>query len=408
MTPKHEGVAFLIIGIPDLSGSGGAERFFADFFEIYNDQQSPKRKLIFLTDDTSNLTKIGKFKKHVSSIFSLRVNRKNQLTDMQWRYPSLKNAFLFLNELPLCLSIINILRKQNIKILHIPLYEDKDYYLFKLIDSFPFFRPKLVLNIVDCRIPYYYFKNEPEYSYASAKNYSRLFNTIKIDAVYSWYEAFKEFTSKNNIVKSQPPVTVIKSRFTSAKLISDQQLLNKKNSIVFAGRLDIQKNPLFFLEAINLVAKEIPGLRNWKVEMYGKGELEGEIIRFIKEHQLTELVSLSFTSDLTSVFADSKCYISTQEFENFPSLAMAEAMANGNMIISRNVGQTYYFVRDGVNGFLSQTDTPKGLADCIIKMLHLNNEEILRMGRAGISILKEEHNSDNFIKQTDDFWDSVK
>ena len=54
-------VAFLIFGVVELKGGGGAERFFADFFEIYN-QSKTKHKLYYIIDKTSigNLNKVGK------------------------------------------------------------------------------------------------------------------------------------------------------------------------------------------------------------------------------------------------------------------------------------------------------------------------------------------------------------
>ena len=44
---------------------------------------------------------------------------------------------------------------------------------------------------------------------------------------------------------------------------------------------------------------------------------------------------------------------------------MNEAMAAGNVIIARDVGQTNLFVKDSLNGLLLKSDNPTGLADAI-------------------------------------------
>ena len=48
-------IAFFIYGIGDLSGGGGAERFFADFFEKYIKTDNTKFKVYYITDKDSFL-----------------------------------------------------------------------------------------------------------------------------------------------------------------------------------------------------------------------------------------------------------------------------------------------------------------------------------------------------------------
>lgn len=404
---RKEGVAFLIIGIPNLLGSGGAERFFADFFEVYNNQTQAKRNLFFLSDDLSNLVNVGKFRDHKNHLIKIRVNRDNFFTRQQYRFTALKQHILFLNELINFLPLLFLLKQRKIKILHMPLFEDKEFHLLKWFNLLPsFIRPKLVINIVDCRIPYYYFSDKREHSYASKANYYRLFNFIKIDAIYSWYELFRQFAEEKKIIKSNPPITTIKSRFTLTDYLPLQEIEKKENLIIFAGRLDEQKNPLFFLKAIKIFTETIQN-SGFKFMIFGKGYLEESINTFISENNLQNFVSLSYTSDLPSVLKKSTCFVSTQEYENFPSLAMAEAMACGNIIVARNVGQTNLFVKENRNGYLLEEDNEANLAKQFLRLTKLDRSQLFEMCKASIEVLKVEHTTESFIKQTDTFWDSV-
>src|SRR5205085_11243512 len=86
--------------------------------------------------------------------------------------------------------------RNRIDVVHLCLYIKFDYPFVKLIDSLPrFVRPRIVLNMVDCTVPYYYFRDEPEYIKTSAHRFhhEKLFNNVHIDAVYSWYENVKDF-----------------------------------------------------------------------------------------------------------------------------------------------------------------------------------------------------------------------
>src|ERR1044071_2637441 len=98
------------------------------------------------------------------------------------------------------------------------------------------------------------------------------------------------------------------------------------NNIIYAGRFAIAKRPLMFVEAIHLLLKQNVDLNGWNFFMYGRGHQEEEVKQKIKEYGLEKIINLSHDPDLTKVFEQSKCFVSTQDHENFPSLAMNEAM----------------------------------------------------------------------------------
>ncbi len=375
-------VAFLFTGIGDLSGGGGAERFFSDFFDEYLNSK-PKYNLFLISDKSSlqNFNAIGNLKRKknilLSRVFSNRF--KDVLESLQ---------------------IIGLIIRYKIKLIQIPLYRVQYYPILKRIDDLPaFIRPKIVITIVDSFIPYYYFDDKGRgYNYKNV--YGSLFDSIQIDSVISWYELFKEFSQKNELIKSKPQIFAITSRYCG-KIFNTS--VAKKNHIIFASRLTIAKRPILFVEAIRILKERGVNLSDWHFYIFGKGNQEEEVKLKAEAYHLTDVLSIGHHPNLTEIFSKSKCFVSTQDFENFPSLSMNEAMASGNAIISRNVGQTHLFVKDMVNGILLKQDNENGLADAI--EYYISHPEIHSgMAQQSIKLTEEVHTFNNFKNQTESFW----
>ena len=85
---------------------------------------------------------------------------------------------------------------------------------------------------------------------------------------------------------------------------------------------------------------------------------------------------------------------------------MNEAMAAGNAIISRNVGQTNLFVKHLVNGVLTDSDTAEGLASAI--EYYISNPQLHEaMQNESIRLTEEVHTFENFKSQIENFWDKT-
>ena len=378
-------IAFIFTGIGNIKGGGGAERFFSDFYDQYQ-TSNKKYNLFFITDEDSLI--------NLNAVDQLNY-KKNVIT-----YKIYSNRFKNMLE---ALQLAKIIALKKISILQIPLYNLHYFPLIKAIDSFPsWLRPKIIYTITDSFIPHYY-NNDNGRGYNFKTTLEPLFQKIKIDAIISWYELFKEFAETNDLIKSKASIYCIQSRYSGKKFNTS---VVKQNNIVYAGRLTIAKRPLMFVEALKILKEKNKLSNEWNYFIYGKGNLEAEIIQKIKEYNLTEFITVSHTPDMTHVFEESKCFISTQDFENFPSLAMNEAMAAGNAIISRNVGQTNLFVKHLVNGVLTDSDTAEGLANAI--EYYISNPQLHEaMRNESIRLTEEVHTFENFKFQIENFWDKT-
>ena len=383
-------IGILLIGINNNANSiGGAERFFADFFDLYQKHQSSRNNLFFITD--------------VQSLETLRQLKKINNPEKVILLKEVSNRFKSVTE-----GIDFIIKTRKLDIVHISNYGRNYLARLKFLNNLPnFFRPALVLNIVDAELSYTLEKGiEPRYSEYKLR-YSPLFEKINLSGVYSWYLHFKTCADKNKWINSDPYIENINSRFSAISSRLNLSL-QKNNEFVFASRLIPQKRPFFFLEGVKLLREMITTVDfdEWRFSIYGKGPAENDLKEYIKNNNLNNSVSISSVSDLNDILSKSKCFVSTMDFENFPSQSMNEAMAAGNAIIARNLGQTNYFVKDKENGFLLNPDNPKGLAEAM--KYYIEHPEIhKRMSDESIRLTKEVHTPENFIKQTDLFWEKV-
>jgi len=118
--------------------------------------------------------------------------------------------------------------------------------------------------------------------------------------------------------------------------------------VSFASRMEPNKNPVMFLEAVRQIHNEFP---NIKFHMLGEGMLVHEIENFINSNNLGNVVDFRFHTNPPEIFANTSVFVSLQTNTNYPSQSVLEAMACGNAIIASNVGDTNLFINES-NGIL--------------------------------------------------------
>ena len=391
---KKNKIAFIHTNIGDNSGGGGAQRFFINIFHKYYCQKTQENDLYFITDEKSYFN-------HIKSNFLSQKVKKKYFLKLQ----TFNNRFKHLLEIFFFTKLLFI---KKIDLIHICQYYHQDFYhLINFLNKLPFiFRPKIVINFIHCNFPYEYSdKSHPNYIQFHNR-FDPLFNDLKIDAIYSWYEYFKVFADKENLLKYPTLIHPISTYCCHSDKFYPKK--SKENLFVYASRLDKQKNPMMLLEAIKLVyVKENNLLNEWKFIVCGNGPLKLEVSKFINENNLNNLIQFEDNiSDISIFLNKSKCFISTQDYENFTSLSMNEALASGNAIISRNVGQTYFYVKDGLNGYLLEEDNVLSLANTIIKYLK-NYKFHNEMQESSFKLSLNTHNFSNFINEIQSFWDKV-
>jgi glycosyltransferase involved in cell wall biosynthesis len=382
---EREQVAIMMIGVGDLTSGGGAQRFFADFFLKYRSANGKFRPFLFTSaDDVEKMKAAGLDVDRIPEVVVLPIYNNRLKRFLENR--ALRRA----------------LKKHRIRIIHYYNYTPYDYPVVKYLAELPSsIRPKIVVTIVDCAVAHAY--NNPAHELVKNYNdrYGPLFST-KIDGVYTWYRNFRENAEEKKWIPTAK-IHAISTRYCNAERFFAEK--EKENRVVFASRLDRQKHPEWFVEGISLLREQSPELLSgWKFSLLGNGPMREEIREMIESKGLGDLLELrTDVRDTAPVINRSRCYVSCQDYENFPSLAMNEAMAAGNAILARNVGQTDMFLHEGKNGYFFTGDSPKGFAGALKKFLE-NPAQHDSFGQYSIRLTKEVHTPGNFIAEIEEFW----
>ena len=155
--------------------------------------------------------------------------------------------------------------------------------------------------------------------------------------------------------------------------------------VVFAGRLEKDKNPEIFIEAAVKLSKKYPEIL---FHIMGEGGLSLSIKEKVKSSQFSNIIFHGFHPQPTEIMADASVFVSIQTTNNYPSQSVLEAMACGNAIIATDVGDTRMFINQ-LNGLLISLDVTE-LAKAI-ERLYLDKDLRKQLGRFAYSYVRENH-----------------
>jgi len=177
------------------------------------------------------------------------------------------------------------------------------------------------------------------------------------------------------------------NKFEPLKIIND----NKKIKFLFIGRLLKDKGLIEYVEAARMIKNGKLKIENEKyknIEFHILGAfysgnptaiIESEMERWEKEN----IIKYLKTSDnVKAVIANHDCIVLPSYREGL-SRVLLEAASMAKPIITTDVPGCKEVVNDGVNGLLCKVKDAKDLADKMIKMINLKEEERIKMGKAG-------------------------
>lgn len=151
--------------------------------------------------------------------------------------------------------------------------------------------------------------------------------------------------------------------------------VSKKPKILFMGRLDNQKDPLFFLNGIASVKK----IETVSIRVVGEGILFNEVknrIEILKSSEIDITLS-SWSHRPEQVYRDSDIFVMTSQYEGMP-LALLEALACGLTCIVPDIPELSEIIDDGINGLVYERRNANSLASKIsLAVESLNLREII-------------------------------
>ena len=118
----------------------------------------------------------------------------------------------------------------------------------------------------------------------------------------------------------------------------------------------------------------------------------------IVENRLEEHVSvIDGRGDIYKWYERSNIYLMTSRYEGTPN-TLLDAIIYKLPVISTDVGDIRYFVRDGYNGYLHPVDDYKGIARSLHELI-INNKKRVDMGNNGYNYIYENYSPDKIIEK---------
>ena len=236
------------------------------------------------------------------------------------------------------------------------------------------------------------------------------FNSLsKFNQIYKILELISSYSLDQTITVCQKDkVQALKNKFAKNKLVCihngifdlDKKSNNKfkcNNTIklMMIGRFERQKDHKTLIEACAFL-KEF----NWHLNLIGKGPLENNIKKRVKELSLEERVSFQgWKKDVNTFLDDTDIFLLISNWEGFP-ISIIEAMRSSLPIIASDVGGISESVNHGTNGYLVKKGEVKLLVK-YLKKIFKDKKLLKEFGAKSREIYLSKFNSEKMFKDLD-------
>ena len=136
--------------------------------------------------------------------------------------------------------------------------------------------------------------------------------------------------------------------------------LGKKINISFAANLEIENNPIFFLNICTMILKV---KKNIVFNIFG----DGSLFHNLKKYKEKNIIFHGWTKK-NIIFKKSDLLIITSNVNNFPYAAL-EAKSYGIPVVSCSKGDIDKIIKNGKDGFVKHTNKPETMIALINKIL---------------------------------------
>lgn len=176
--------------------------------------------------------------------------------------------------------------------------------------------------------------------------------------------------------------------------ISQSSKDNFSNTIIAIGRLTEQKNFSHLLKAWKIASKSLP---NWKLAIYGDGELKTDLEQEIVSEKIINISLLNAVNDIEAVYKNASFIVMSSKFEGLP-MVLIEAQTFGLPIVSYDCPHgPKEIIEHGVNGFLVENQNIEELAKFIVKLA--SSESLLKKMSDNSLIVAEKYQPKAILEQ---------
>lgn len=158
--------------------------------------------------------------------------------------------------------------------------------------------------------------------------------------------------------KAKSKSVVLKNPIDAA-FLGEPYTGEREKVIVSVGRVDENKNHRMIIDAFSAIAEEFP---DWKVVIYGDGDLRTELLKYVDSMGLSGRIELpGAIPNVAEKIKKTSVFILSSNTEGIPN-SLIEAMCLGLAPISTDCtcGGMDELIQNGVNGYVIPVgDTPK-------------------------------------------------
>jgi glycosyltransferase involved in cell wall biosynthesis len=158
-------------------------------------------------------------------------------------------------------------------------------------------------------------------------------------------------------------------------------------TFVSAGRLSLEKGYDVLLRAIAGIKDRCPP---WRMEIYGDGPEEQQLLGMVQELGLQEIVHFKgFVDDILPILERAGAMVLPSRTEGMPNILL-EAWAKKLGVVSTSVGGVPEMIQSGVHGLLVEPEDPAALGQAILQALE-QPDLVRQMGAAGFERVRERY-----------------
>ena len=226
----------------------------------------------------------------------------------------------------------------------------------------------------------------------------------------NWQNAFDLIVANSHFVKRQLADQGVKVTEVVWNGIPSHSMcleLSPYPTVVFAGRLVVEKGVHILIKAFSKVIKQIPEA---KLLIAGAGPEENNLLALASELELRDNITfLGHLSreEMEKVFKNSWVQVVPSQWQEPFGIVAAEAMMRGKTVIASNLGGLTEIVQHNKTGLLFTHDNIQELASSIIMIL--TNASLARnMGRSGHEIAITNFSEEAFAQKFLDLYQKIK
>ncbi len=183
--------------------------------------------------------------------------------------------------------------------------------------------------------------------------------------------------------------------------LSEFGVPTESRTVLWVGRLDVQKKPLVLLEAAQIVLDQSEAGTHFL--FVGDGPLREGLEREIQTRSLTAYMHvLGWRADVANLMKAADCLVLTSAWEGMPNVIL-EAMAAGLPVITSDVEGVSELVKHGQTGLRAAVGSPEEIA-ALLQQLSADPKLAMELGRASQHFVSEEFTWDRVSKAYVDLY----